>query len=89
MNGGSGNLFKAISSDTRLSILENLNEGDKHISGFAREIGISVHLQTCQNPGKSQTCRAEKGRKYPYDRHKTEQRLFLFWIISQKTGNLK
>src|SRR5690606_29890783 len=36
------NLFKAISSDTRLSILESLSSGDKHISGLAREIGISV-----------------------------------------------
>jgi len=42
MNGGGENLFKAISSDTRLSILEILSEGDKHISGLAREIGISV-----------------------------------------------
>ncbi|HHV23121.1 MAG: helix-turn-helix domain-containing protein [Methanosarcina sp.] len=42
MNGGRGNLFKAISSDTRLSILEHLSEGDKHISGLARKIGISV-----------------------------------------------
>ncbi len=42
MNGGGENLFKAISSDTRLSILESLGEGDKHISGLAREIGISV-----------------------------------------------
>ncbi|PAV13512.1 ArsR family transcriptional regulator [Methanosarcina spelaei] len=42
MNGGRENLFKAISSDTRLSILEHLSEGDKHISGLAREIGISV-----------------------------------------------
>ena len=42
MNGGGENLFKAISSDTRLSILESLSEGDKHISGLAREIGISV-----------------------------------------------
>lgn len=42
MNGGGENLFKAISSDTRLSILEHLSEGDKHISGLAREIGISV-----------------------------------------------
>ena len=42
MNGGRENLFKAISSDTRLSILEHLSEGDMHISGLAREIGISV-----------------------------------------------
>jgi DNA-binding transcriptional ArsR family regulator len=42
INGGRENLFKAISSDTRLSILESLSEGDKHISGLAREIGISV-----------------------------------------------
>ena len=42
MNGGGENLFKAISSDTRLSILEHLSEGDKHISGLARELGISV-----------------------------------------------
>ncbi|MDY9925656.1 winged helix-turn-helix domain-containing protein [Methanosarcina sp.] len=42
MNCGGENLFKAISSDTRLSILESLTEGDKHISGLAREIGISV-----------------------------------------------
>ncbi len=42
MNGGGENLFKAISSDTRLSILEILSGGDKHISGLAREIGISV-----------------------------------------------
>ena len=42
MNDGGENLFKAISSDTRLSILEILSEGDKHISGLAREIGISV-----------------------------------------------
>lgn len=42
MNGSGENLFKAISSNTRLSILESLNEGDKHISGLAREIGISV-----------------------------------------------
>jgi len=42
MNGGKENLFKAISSDTRLSILEHLSEGDMHISGLAREIGISV-----------------------------------------------
>jgi len=42
MNGGGENLFKAISSDTRLLILERLSEGDKHISGLAREIGISV-----------------------------------------------
>ncbi|MFZ2498483.1 MAG: ArsR family transcriptional regulator [Methanosarcina sp.] len=42
MNGGGENLFKAISSDTRLSILEHLSKGDKHISGIAREIGISV-----------------------------------------------
>jgi DNA-binding transcriptional ArsR family regulator len=42
MNIGGENLFKAVSSNTRLSILEHLNEGDKHISGLAREIGISV-----------------------------------------------
>ncbi|KKG16188.1 ArsR family transcriptional regulator [Methanosarcina sp. 2.H.T.1A.6] len=42
MNGSGENLLKAISSDTRLSILELLSEGDKHISGLAREIGISV-----------------------------------------------
>jgi DNA-binding transcriptional ArsR family regulator len=42
MNGCGENLFKAISSDTRLSILESLTEGNKHISGLAREIGISV-----------------------------------------------
>jgi DNA-binding transcriptional ArsR family regulator len=42
INGGRESLFKAISSDTRLSILELLSEGDKHISGLAREIGISV-----------------------------------------------
>lgn len=42
INDGRENLFKAISSDTRLSILEHLSEGDKHISGLAREIGISV-----------------------------------------------
>ncbi|MDI9394073.1 MAG: ArsR family transcriptional regulator [Euryarchaeota archaeon] len=43
MNGGGGeNLFKAVSSNTRLSILESLSEGEKHISGIAREIGISV-----------------------------------------------
>lgn len=42
INGGKENLFKAISSDTRLSILESLSEGEKHISGLAREIGISV-----------------------------------------------
>jgi DNA-binding transcriptional ArsR family regulator len=42
MNGGGENLFKAISSDTRLSILEHLSEGNKHISGLARELGISV-----------------------------------------------
>lgn len=42
MNGNGENLFKAISSSTRLSILESLNEGDKHISGLARELNISV-----------------------------------------------
>ena len=42
MDSGAENLFKAVSSDTRLSILEHLSEGDKHISGLAREIGISV-----------------------------------------------
>jgi DNA-binding transcriptional ArsR family regulator len=42
ISGGRESLFKAISSDTRLSILELLSEGDKHISGLAREIGISV-----------------------------------------------
>ena len=42
MNGDRENLFKVISSNTRLSILESLTEGDKHISGLAREIGISV-----------------------------------------------
>jgi DNA-binding transcriptional ArsR family regulator len=42
MNRDGENLFKAISSDTRLSILGHLSEGDKHISGLAREIGISV-----------------------------------------------
>ena len=42
INGGRENLFKAISSDTRLSILESLSEGERHISGLAREIGISV-----------------------------------------------
>jgi DNA-binding transcriptional ArsR family regulator len=42
MNSDGENLFKAISSNTRLSILESLNKGDKHISALAREIGISV-----------------------------------------------
>ena len=42
LNGNGENLFKAISSSTRLSILESLNEGDKHISGLARELSISV-----------------------------------------------
>ena len=42
MNSDKENLFKAVSSSTRLSILEHLSEGDKHISGLAREIGISV-----------------------------------------------
>ncbi|MCQ1534619.1 helix-turn-helix domain-containing protein [Methanosarcina sp. KYL-1] len=42
MNGGGEKLFKAISSDTRLSILERLSEGDTHISALARELGISV-----------------------------------------------
>jgi DNA-binding transcriptional ArsR family regulator len=42
MKGGGENIFKAISSNTRQSNLERLNEGDKHISGLAREIGISV-----------------------------------------------
>jgi len=42
INGGGEKLFKAISSDTRLSILELLSEEDTHISGLARELGISV-----------------------------------------------
>ena len=42
MNSDGENLFKVISSNTRLSILESLNKGDKHISALAREIGISV-----------------------------------------------
>jgi DNA-binding transcriptional ArsR family regulator len=42
LNNTGENIFKAISSDTRLSILEHLSEGDKHISGLARELGISV-----------------------------------------------
>jgi len=42
MNVGGENLFKAISSNTRLSILESLSKGNKHISALAREIGISV-----------------------------------------------
>jgi len=42
LNRSRENLFKAISSDTRLSILECLSKGDKHISGLARDIGISV-----------------------------------------------
>jgi DNA-binding transcriptional ArsR family regulator len=42
VNGGGEKVFKAISSDTRLSILERLSEGDTHISALARELGISV-----------------------------------------------
>ncbi|MDD2439470.1 MAG: winged helix-turn-helix domain-containing protein [Methanosarcinaceae archaeon] len=42
INTNGGKLFKAISSDTRLSILERLSEGEIHISGIARELGISV-----------------------------------------------
>ncbi|MDD3042582.1 MAG: helix-turn-helix domain-containing protein [Methanosarcinaceae archaeon] len=42
MNANGGKLFRAISSDTRLSILERLSEGEVHISGLARELGISV-----------------------------------------------
>lgn len=42
INPSGGKLFKAISSDTRISILERLSEGEVHISGLARELGISV-----------------------------------------------
>jgi DNA-binding transcriptional ArsR family regulator len=56
ISGGREGLFKAISSDTRLSILELLSEGDKHISGLAREIGISVpvtakHIKILEKAG--------------------------------------
>ncbi|HJH32699.1 MAG TPA: ArsR family transcriptional regulator [Methanosarcinaceae archaeon] len=42
MSNTGNNIFKAIGSDTRLSMLERLAEGELHISGLARELNISV-----------------------------------------------
>jgi len=42
MSQQGSNIFKAIGSTTRLSMLEKLAEGEMHISGLARELDISV-----------------------------------------------
>lgn len=42
MSQTGSNIFKAIGSATRLSMLEKLAEGEMHISGLARELDISV-----------------------------------------------
>ena len=49
-------IFKAIGSDTRLSMLERLTESDLHISGLARELNISApvaakHVRILEDAG--------------------------------------
>jgi DNA-binding transcriptional ArsR family regulator len=49
-------IFKALSCKTRIDILKILVENEKHISGIAREIGISVpvvsrHIKILENAG--------------------------------------
>lgn len=43
---GNINIFKALSSETRLQILKLLLKKDLHITGLAREIGISVPVMS-------------------------------------------
>lgn len=49
-------IFKALSSPTRVKILQNLTIQEMHLSGLAREIGISVpvtskHIKILENAG--------------------------------------
>ena len=49
-------IFRALSSPTRLEILRILTNKEIHLSGLARELGISVpvtsrHIKTLENVG--------------------------------------
>lgn len=49
-------LFKALSSSTRIKMLQILTKGEKHLSGLARELGIAVpvasrHIKILENAG--------------------------------------
>jgi len=50
------NLFKILSSETRLKILKAISKKEMHVSGLAKELGISVpvtsrHLKILENSG--------------------------------------
>lgn len=56
INMGNINVFKALSSDTRLQILKLLIENPLHITGLAKKIGISVpvtsrHVEILEGAG--------------------------------------
>jgi len=53
---GNNKIFKALSSSTRIRILKTLIGRDLHISGLARELGISVpvtarHIKVLEDAG--------------------------------------
>ena len=53
---GNNNLFKALSSQTRVKIVKILLDREMHLSGLARELGISVpvisrHIKLLENAG--------------------------------------
>ena len=50
------NIFRALSSSTRIQILKKLTENEMHLSGLARDLGISVpvtsrHIKILENVG--------------------------------------